>query len=318
MSFQILGTGHFVPKRIVNNAELSGLVDTSDEWIMKRIGVKERHICTTETPVDMGTAAALQALEAAGIKAAELDLILGTAMTGETVSPGLACAVQGRIGAGCPAVDLVAACSGFVFAMDMAAGYFARKAAKKILIVSAERMSGMIDWTDRNTCCIFGDGAGAVILGEGDGYLSSHLTTQGDEEIISIPLCLNKSPFYENELPPLGVQMNGQETYKFAVTKMVENMQIALEKAGLRGEDVAWVAAHQANYRIIQEAARRMPEIASEKFLLNIERYGNTSSASIPILLDETVRAGKIKKGDIVVFVAFGGGLSGGACVVRW
>jgi 3-oxoacyl-(acyl-carrier-protein) synthase III len=318
MSFQILGTGHFVPKKILNNEELSEIVDTSDEWIMKRIGVKERHICTTETAVNMGTQAALQALEAANVKPEELDLILGTTISGDTISPGLACMVQNQIGATCPAMDLAAACSGFVFALDVAAGYFARKTAKKILIVSSERTSGLIDWTDRGTCCIFGDGSGAVVLGEGDGYIASHLETQGGEDVITIPIHSDKSPFYENELKDALIFMNGQETYKFAVTKMTGHIQHVMSQAGISGEDVSWVVAHQANYRIINEARRRMPEISPEKFLLNIEKYGNTSSASVPILLDEAVREEKIKKGDIVVLAAFGGGLSSGAAVLKW
>lgn len=318
MSFQILGTGSFVPERIITNEDLSHMVDTSDEWITKRVGVKERHVCTTESNSDMAVAAALRALESAGEEPGALDLIIGTSVSADTISPGVACMVQNRLGAKCPAFDINAACPGFIFGMEIAAGFFARGALQKALIVSSERMSGLIDWTDRSTCCIFGDGAGAAVLGKGDGYLSSELHTQGGDDIITIPTGWDNSPFYQVESPKSCVHMKGQETYKFAVTSMVSDIRSAMEQAGITGEQVAAVIPHQANLRIIQEARRRLPEIAPEKFLVNIDRYGNTSSASEPILLDEAVRAGKIKPGDYVVMAAFGGGLSSAACVLKW
>lgn len=318
MSFEILGTGHYTPKRVITNDDLSKMVDTNDEWIMKRIGVRERFVAETETTVELGAAAAQKALDDSGVQASELDLIIGTCMTGETISPGLACMVQNRIGASCPAVDLVAACTGFVYAMDVAAGYFARKTVKKVLIVSAERMSGVMDWTDRGTCCIFGDGAGAAVLGEGDNYLQSMFCTKGGDDVITVPIKSDKSPFYKNEFKEPVVHMKGQETYKFAVTAMSENIKIVMDKAGVSGSEIAWVIPHQANYRIIKEASRRIPEISPEKFCVNIDRYGNTSSASVPILLDEMNRAGKLKRGEYIVMAAFGGGLTSGAAILRW
>ena len=318
MSFQILGTGSFTPERVVENEELSNYVETSDEWITKRIGVKQRHVCTTETTADMGEQAARRALENAGVRAEELDLIIGATISADTISPGLAGMVQNRIGAHCPAFDINVACPGFLFALDTAAGFFERKTVKKVLVVSSERMSGLVDWTDRGTCCIFGDGSGAAVLGEGDSYLASELHTKGGEDVIAIPTWWNNSPFYQNELRKNCVFMQGQETYKFAVTAMPADIKAVLDMAGLRGEDFSIVIPHQANYRIINEARKRLPEIDPEKFCVNIDRYGNTSAASVPILLDEMNRTGKLRRGDIVVLAAFGGGLSNAACVLRW
>ena len=318
MSFQILGTGSFVPERVVTNEELSQMVDTSDEWIVKRIGVRKRRVCTSETVTDLGVEAARRALADAGVQPEELDLIIAATISADTISPGLGGMVQNRLGARCPAFDMNVACPGFLFALDVAAGFFARKAVKKVLVVSAERMSGLMDWEDRATCCIFGDGAGAVVLGEGDAYLASELHTQGGDDIISIPVKWDNSPFYQRELPKNKVNMEGQATYKFAITSMVSDIKSVLEKAGITGEQVKAVIPHQANYRIINEARRRLPEIAPEKFLLNIEEYGNTSSASEPLLLDEARRKGMFQPGDYILLSAFGGGLSSASCVVRW
>lgn len=318
MSFRILGTGSFLPQKVLTNDDLSHMVETSDEWITKRVGVKERRVCTTETNTDMGVAAALAALEDSGVKPEELDLIIGATISADTISPGLAGMVQNRIGAACPCFDMNAACPGFLFALEVADGFFVKKTVKKVLVVSAERMSGLIDWTDRSTCVIFGDGAGAAVLGEGDNYLASELHTAGGDDVISIPTWWNNSPFYEHQLKQNKVNMAGQETYKFAVSSMVRDIQSVMAKAGITGEQVKAVIPHQANYRIINEARRRLPEIAPEKFLINIQRCGNTSSASEPILLDEANRQGILQPGDYVVLSAFGGGLSSAASVVRW
>ena len=318
MSFRILGTGSFLPQKVLTNDDLSHMVETSDEWITKRVGVKERRVCTTETNTDMGVAAALAALEDSGVKPEELDLIIGATISADTISPGLAGMVQNRIGAACPCFDMNAACPGFLFALEVADGFFVKKTVKKVLVVSAERMSGLIDWTDRSTCVIFGDGAGAAVLGEGDSYLASELHTTGGDDVISIPTWWNNSPFYEHQLKQNKVNMAGQETYKFAVSSMVRDIQSVMAKAGITGEQVKAVIPHQANYRIINEARRRLPEIAPEKFLINIQRCGNTSSASEPILLDEANRQGILQPGDYVVLSAFGGGLSSAASVVRW
>ena len=318
MSFRILGTGGFVPERIVTNDDLSKMVETSDEWITQRVGVRQRHVCTTESTADLGVEAAIRALDNAGVKPEELDLIIAPTISADTMSPGLGGMVQNRIGASCPAFDMNVACPGFLFGLDVAAGFFARKVVRKVLVVSAERMSGLLDWTDRSTCCIFGDGAGAAVLGEGDNYLASELHTKGGDDIISIPTAWDNSPFYQRERGKNCVHMKGQDTYKFAVTSMVNDIRSVMEQAGITGEQVKAVIPHQANYRIINEARRRLPEIAPEKFQINIEKYGNTSAASEPVLLDEINRAGLLKPGDYVVLSAFGGGLSSAACVIRW
>ncbi len=318
MSFRILGTGSALPEKVVTNDDLSRMVETSDEWITKRVGVKERRVCTTETVTDLGAAAAKAALENAGVRAEELDLIIAPTISADTISPGLGGMVQNRLGASCPAFDMNVACPGFLFGLEVAAGFFARKAVKKALVVSSERISGLLNWQDRGTCCIFGDGAGAAVLGEGDGYLASELHTKGGDDIISIPTAWNNSPFYERPPQESFIHMQGQETYKFAVTSMVNDIRSVLSKAGISGEQVKAVIPHQANYRIIQEARRRLPEIGPEKFFVNIDRVGNTSSASEPILLDELNRAGALQPGDYVVLSAFGGGLSSAACVIRW
>ncbi len=318
MSFVILGTGSFLPERIVTIEDLSHMVETSDEWITQRVGVKERHVCTTETNTDMAVEAAQRALKQAGVEPGQLDLIIGTSISADSISPGMASMVQCRLGATCPAFDINAACPGFIFGLEIAAGFFARGTVKKALVVSSERMSGLVDWTDRGTCCIFGDGAGAAVLGEGSGYLASELHTKGGDDVINIPTAWNNSPFYQVEQVKSFVHMKGQDTYTFAVTSMVSDIRSAMEQAGITGEQVKAVIPHQANLRIINEARRRLPEIPKERFLVNIHKYGNTSSASEPILLDEAARSGLLQPGDYVVLSAFGGGLSSAACVLRW
>ena len=317
MSFIVLGTGHSVPERIVTNDELSTFLDTSDDWIVRRVGVRERRICTKETVVQLAAEAAEKALEMGGTKPEELDMILCATVSGDDIAPSLACAVQEKIGATCPAMEINAACSAFLFMLETAAGFFARGNIKKMLVVGAERMSRILDWTDRSTCVIFGDGAGAVLLGEGDGYLASKLYTRGGDGVIKIPHYAGKSPFYENESEKPFVHMNGQETFKFAVSAMAKDLAEVIEKAGLTQDDIEWVVPHQANIRII-DAARRKLSIPEERFCTNIDRYGNTSAASIPILLDEINRSGKLKDGDHIALCSFGGGLSSAAGILKW
>jgi len=317
MNFKVLGTGHYVPPRIVTNEELSTFLDTSDEWISRRVGVKQRRVCTTETASELAYRAALNALEMGNTAPEELDMILCATVSGDDSSPSMACTVQGMLGATCPAMDINAACSGFIYMLDTAAGFFARGKVKKMLVIGAERMSGILDWEDRNTCVIFGDGAGALLLGEGDSYLSSKLFAKGGDSVIKIPHFSGMSPFYKNETPKPYVFMNGQETFKFAVNAMCLDLTEVIEAAGLQESDVAWVVPHQANIRIIEAAVRKL-KIAQEKFCSNIDKYGNTSAASIPILMDELNRDGKLQHGSYVALCSFGGGLSSAACIIRW
>jgi 3-oxoacyl-[acyl-carrier-protein] synthase-3 len=317
MSFNILGTGMFVPERIVTNNELSTFVDTNDEWITQRVGVKERRIATNETCIDMACEAAKAALENSGVKAEDLDLIIGSTVSGDYSSPSLACMVQKRIGASCIAYDINAACAAFLFLLETAAGFFARKKAKKVLIVSSERLSGIVDWTDRSTCVIFGDGAGAVVLGEGNGYIDADINVTGGDEVIFIPHFAGASPFYKVETAKPFIHMNGQETFKYAVNAICRDIKVLLARTGHTIDEIKYIVPHQANVRIIDAAARRLGT-SLDTFYINIEKYGNTSSASIPIALDELNRGGKLSKGDLIVLTGFGGGLSDAACLIKW
>ncbi len=317
MSFQILGTGSYVPPRAVTNDELSEFLDTSDEWITRRIGVKQRYICTTESTADLALEAAARAMENAGVEPQELDMILCATISGDDATPALACMVQKRLGASCPAMDINSACSAFIFMLDTAAGFFARKKVKKMLVVGAERMSRLLDWSDRSTCVIFGDGAGAAVLGEGEGYLASRLLTKGGDDVIRCPQTNGASPFCQRPQPHPFVFMNGQETYKFAVQSICKDLKDVIGEAGFTPQQIDHVVLHQANLRIIQAAKKRL-NIPEEKYWTNIQKYGNTSSASIPIVLDEMNRQGRLKRGQILAMCAFGGGLSSGACILQW
>lgn len=317
MSFSILGTGMYVPEKVVTNDDLAKIVDTNDEWITKRVGVRRRHVCVHETAADLAFHAAEAALENAGVKPEELDLILAATVSGETVSPSVSCMVQNRLGADCPAFDLNAACSAFLFLLETAAGFFARGKAQKILVVGAERMSRILDWEDRSTCVIFGDGAGAAVLGAGGGYLDATMTVRGGDDVIKIPQFAGKSPFYEGEQESPYVQMQGQETFKFAVNAICKDIRALLERNGLTMEDVKYIVPHQANKRIIDFASAKL-KAPQEKFFVNIEEYGNTSSASVPMALDELNRTGALEKGDLVILTAFGGGLAHASCLIRW
>ena len=317
MTFKIIGTGSYVPPLAVTNDELSKYINTSDEWIVQRVGVKKRHICTTETAADLAYEAAKLALENGNTRVEDLDMIICATVSGEDISPAVSCSVQERLGAICPAMDINAACSAFIYMLETAAGYFARKKVKKVLVIGAERMSRIMDWNDRSTCVIFGDGAGAVLLSEGDNYISSKLNTQGGDDVIKIPNFIGSSPFYKKEQIKPYIHMKGQETFKFAVNAMITDITDVVAEAGISFEEVDHVIPHQANIRIIDAAKKRL-NIPPERFHSNIESYGNTSAASIPILIDELNRAGRFKKDDILALAAFGGGLSSGACILRW
>jgi 3-oxoacyl-[acyl-carrier-protein] synthase-3 len=312
---KILGTGSALPERIVNNTELSNFLDTSDEWIIQRVGISTRHVCTTETTADLATAAAKNAIEMSGVKVDELDMILCATVSADYVSPSLACSVQMMLGATCPAMDIGAACSGFIFALDVAEGYFYR-GSKRILVIGAERLTRLIDWSDRGTAVIFADGAGAMVLGDGNSYLSSKLNTKGGSDVLNIPVYGGNSPFYLNSPQAPYIFMNGQEVFKFAVNAMSQDLLDVISSAGLTTCDISWIIPHQANLRIIDAAARKLG-IAPERCLKNIDRVGNTSAASVPILADELFRSDKLKPGDIIAMSSFGAGLTSAACVFR-
>lgn len=316
MSFQIIGTGRAHPKYVLSNDALTKMVETSDEWITTRTGIKNRYISTDETLLDLSVAAAKDAILASGKNADDLDLIICSTVLGDYVTPSLACLVQKEIGATCPAFDLNAACSGFLYALNVAAAFFDSGRATNILIVSAEMMSKHLDWTDRETCVLFGDGAGAVVLTKGNGLRAIKITAQGDDKLLTIGSNGGASPFSTLEKKPTYLHMQGSEVFKFAVTSMCRDITAVLGEAGLEADQITKVIPHQANQRIIKSACDRL-SLREDQVVSGIDRYGNTSSASIPILLSELFENGTLHKGDLVVFSAFGGGLTTGACVIE-
>lgn len=317
MSFSILGTGSALPACTKTNADLSLIIDTTEEWITTRTGIKERHILSDEPISDIAAAAATAAITDAGISPDDLDLIICATIRGDYISPSLACIIQKKIGADCPAFDVNAACPGFIYALDVAVGYFARKKFKKVLVVASEAMSRMIDWNDRATCVLFGDGAGAVVLAAGDDLLAIHTTATGDDKLIRIPHVSGNCPYGAQTDEKSFVHMEGQEVYKFAINSMCRDINIVMEEAMITEADIDYILPHQANVRIIEAAQNRL-RIPKEKYLINICHCANTSAASIPIMMDEANRKGLFKQGDILALCSFGGGLTTGACLIRW
>lgn len=317
MSIKVLGTGFYVPEKIVTNDDLSNLVETNDEWITQRVGVKERRISETETAADFAINAAKKALQSANVSGDEIDLIIAATISSESLCPTVAGSVQSAIGANCPAFDINSACSGFLFALDTAVSYIMRGNLRNVLVIGSERLSKIVDWKDRSTCVIFGDGAGAIIVSPGDGYLSSRLYTNGGNEVIEIPSFSGSSPFYKGEEKHPYIFMDGQETFKFAVNRIVDDIKYVTEKAEMTLEEIDYIIPHQANIRIIEYASKRL-KVPKEKFFVNIDKYGNTSSASVPMALSQLYESGNLKRGDKIVLCAFGGGLSSAACVIKW
>jgi len=321
---RITGTGSYAPERVVTNRELEGMVETSDEWITSRTGIRERRVAVGETSADMAAKAARAALEASGTAPEDIDLIVVGTVTPDMIFPSTACVVQSILGvkSGATAFDVSAACSGFLYALDIAEKYIKTGAASKALVIGVDRFSKIVDWNDRATCVLFGDGAGAVVLSaeEGDsGVLSCHTHSDGRQwEVLYAGSPLPQSPF-ETELKdePWTLSMNGNETFKIAVRTMGSAIKEALDENGLEAGDVDLLIPHQANLRIINAAKDRL-KLSDDRVFTNLHKYGNTSAASIPLALDEAVREGRIKTGDIVMFVAFGGGLTWASSVVRW
>lgn len=319
MNFKIIGTGSYVPDNVVTNDDMAKIVETSDEWISKRVGIKERRVSVNDTTLDMGVNASLAALEDSGIDPQEIDLIVGSTISSDAACPSLACMVQNKLEIkDCIAFDLSAACSGFIFAIETAMGYIERKRAKKVLIVCSERMSKLLDWSDRSTCVIFGDGAAAVVLDAcEDGFYDSVIHTKGSNDVINIPARDGCSPFYKVEPEKPYLFMNGQATFKFAVNSISHDVKELFEKTGFTKDDIKYAVPHQANKRIIDFAVPKTG-IEYDKWYVNIERFGNVSGASIPMALDEMNKKGLLQKGDKVLFTAFGGGLSSGAVIIEW
>jgi 3-oxoacyl-[acyl-carrier-protein] synthase-3 len=317
MGFTITGTGSALPAHILTNDEISKFVDTSDEWISTRTGISSRPVITTETASSLAALAGARCLESAGVSPSELDLIICSTISGDYLTPSLACVVQKELGAGCPAFDINAACSGFIYALDIACGYLETGRAGKVLVLASEIMSKLVDWNDRATCVLFGDGCGAVLLEPGDGLMSMKLTAQGNTDLLVIPHVSGNCPLRTGGIRPSFLKMKGQEVYKFAVGSLCRDLSEVILQAGIACGDVDFVLPHQANRRIVEAAAERLG-IPQERYVYNIQRQGNTSSASIPIMLDELNRDERLEDGNILAMAAFGGGLTTGACVIRW
>jgi len=307
----ITGTGSYLPERILTNEDLEKMVDTSDEWIVSRTGISQRRICEKNmTTVDLAANAAEKALQAAGVLAEDLDLIIVATVTPHGLFPSVASGIQDRIGAQkAGAFDLGAACSGFIYALEVGRQFIASGTYDNVLIVGAETLSKFTDWEDRNTCILFGDGAGAAVLqpvqASEKGILASTLRTDG-----------SGGDLLKLEHGGL-IQMNGNEVYRFAVKIMGEAVIEALQKAGLAKGDLDYLIPHQANIRIIQAAAKRL-DLPMEKVYVNVNKYGNTSAASVPIALDEAVKLGQVRDGRIIALVGFGAGLTWAASILRW
>lgn len=321
----IIGTGSYVPERILTNHDLEKMVETSDQWIRTRTGIRERRIAKdNETTSDMGSRAALAAMEQAKVTPEEVDLIIMATATADHVFPAAACYVQKKIGAiNAACFDISAACSGFLYALEIAQQFISTHVYNTVLIIGAEKLSAITDWTDRNTCVLFGDGAGAAILRnrpDSHGVISTHMGSDGVfSDILYMPGGGTRCPITpENVGQRLNtIRMAGREVFKQAVTSMFNAANRVLDEAGLSYEDIGCVIPHQANLRIIEAIAERMG-LPMEKFYVNLDRFGNTSAAAVAMALDEAHRNGRIQIGDYILLVVFGGGLTWASSVIQW
>jgi len=322
---RITGTGSYAPKKVITNHDLEKLVDTSDEWIIERTGIRERRIAEKgQTTSDLAYEASRKALRAAGLRADELDLILVATMTPDMILPSTGCVLQEKLGAKkAAAFDIYAACSGFIYGMSIASAFIKADVYRNILLVGAEVLSRFTDWEDRTTCILFGDGAGAAVIQRHAGkrgILSTHLHSDGSlGDLIQVPAGGSQHPASHDTIRKRMhfVKMKGNETFKAAVRALEGVVQEALEHNKVNPEEIDYLIPHQANLRIIQAMAQRL-NMPMEKVVLNLPKYGNTSAASIPMALDEAVRHGKIKENHLLLFEAFGGGLTWASALVRW
>ncbi len=325
----IIGTGSFMPEKVLTNDDISKIVDTSDEWITTRTGIKERRIAAEgQATSDLAAEAARRAIADAGICPEEISLIVVATVTPDMFFPSTACFVQKKIGAAnAVCFDISAACSGFLYALQVARHFINTGNRTTALVIGAEKLSSLINWQDRNTCVLFGDGAGAVVIRRAEEgsdaqgrVLSTVMGSDGNlADLLKVPGGGSACPITAENAPsrPNTIHMEGRETFKHAVTRMCQASEQALEMAGLKKEDITLIIPHQANLRIIQAIADRLG-LPHDKAFVNLDKYGNTSAATIPVALDEARRAGRLKKGDIVLLVAFGGGFTWASSVVRW
>lgn len=319
---RIAGTGSYLPEKVLTNDDLAKIVDTNDEWIAARTGIRERHVAAEgETTSDLAFHAATRALEAAGITAQEIDLIVVGTTTPDLIFPSTACLLQHRLGAaGCPAFDVNAACSGFIYALTVADKFIRSGAAKTVLVVGAETLTRMLDWNDRATCVLFGDGAGAVVLKADTetGILSTHMHADGaKKELLWNPVGVSVGFKPEEHNAGVRVLMTGNEVFKHAVKALDSVVEEALEANGLDRHEIDWLIPHQANLRIIEATAKRL-DMPMDRVVVTVDRHGNTSSGSVPLALDEAVRAGKVQRGQVLLLEAFGGGFTWGSALLRY
>ncbi len=321
-SSRIIGTGGYLPERVLTNADMEKMVETSDQWIRERTGIHERHIAADgETTCDLAEQAARRALESAGVDARDIDLIVVATTTPDKVFPSTACLLQSRldINNGCPAFDIQAVCTGFVYALSIADKFIRGGGATRVLVVGAETISRILDWNDRNTSVLFGDGAGAVILEAADkpGILSTHLHADGAyEHLLTVKGGISQG--YANLADGNGyIRMQGNEVFRVAVTTLGRIVEETLEANGLEKGDVDWLVPHQANIRIILATARKL-KMSTEQVVVTVEKHGNTSAASVPLALDVAVRDGRIKRGETVLLEAFGAGFTWGSVLLKY
>ena len=319
---RIAGTGSYLPEKVVTNDDLAKVVDTSDEWIHSRTGIRERRVAADDqTTSDMSYRAALKAIEAAGIDVAEIDLIVVGTTTPDYIFPSTACLIQQKLGiSGCAAFDVNAACSGFVFALSVADQFIRSGTARTALVVGAETLTRMVDWTDRTTCVLFGDGAGAVVLKADSqtGILSTHLHADGAKrDLLCCPVGVSAG-FQEGERNAgVRITMAGNEVFKHAVKALDSVVDETLEANGLDQGDLDWLIPHQANLRIIEATAKRL-DMPMDRVVVTVDRHGNTSAASVPLALDEAVRSGRVQRGQLLLLEAFGGGFTWGSALLRY
>ena len=326
MGIKILGTGSYAPERILTNADLEKMVDTSDEWIRTRTGIEERHMAAdNEAASDMAEHAVKNALDMAGISADDIDLIVLATVSGDKPFPSTACYLQKKIKASnAVCFDIQAACSGFLFGIEIVNSMMnSNPTFKKAVVVGVEKITYLTDWEDRNTCVLFGDGAGAMILEHTDGangVIASKIATDGTyTDILEVPAGGSAQPIDAKVLEERSqfIRMEGQEVFKLAVTSMVGASKDVLEQAGIDASEIRWLVPHQANLRIIKAVGKRLG-LTEDNVYINVNKYGNTSAASIPIAIDELVRAGKIERGEYLLLTAFGAGLTWGASLIQW
>ena len=314
---KISGTGSSLPKQVVTNQMLAEILDTSDEWITTRTGIKERRVLSSEYLVDIGVDAAKKALADANLEPKDLDFVIVANVVNEYVTPALSCIIKEKIGAKCPCIDLNGACVGFVYACDIAEAYYKIGRVKNVLVVCAEAPAHMLDWHDRPCAVLFGAGAGAVVLTPGDNILTTRLTSSDGWDRLYEMHDLQWCPYDTKGKTNLPLVMHGQDVFRFATSTCVNDLNVVLKDANLTADQIDTYFIHQANLRIIKFIEHMLGQ-PSEKFPTNIEKYGNTSSASLPILLDERKRAGKLHVCDMVAFSAFGAGLVSGAMIMKW